>query len=77
MPISISDLQEGVTATVRELRGGLGFQKQLRTMGIREGKTIRIVTRHPFWGPVVVEVDGKMTTLGRGIAGRILVEPQQ
>jgi ferrous iron transport protein A len=77
MPISISDLQEGVTATVWELRGGLGFQKQLRTMGIREGKTIRIVTRHPFGGPVVVDVDGKMTTLGRGIAGRILVEPQQ
>jgi ferrous iron transport protein A len=73
----MGDLQDGVTATVRELRGGLRFQKQLRTMGIREGKTIRIVTRHPFGGPVVVDVDGKMTTLGRGIAGRILVEPQQ
>ncbi|WAC05541.1 MAG: FeoA family protein [Methanoregula sp.] len=77
MPIPICDLQEGVTATVRELQGGLVFQRQMRTMGIREEKTIRIVTRHPFGGPVVVEIDGKMTTLGHGIASRILVEPTQ
>jgi Fe2+ transport system protein FeoA len=43
-------------------------------MGIMEGKTIRVVTLYPFGGPVVIEVDGKMTTLGRGIASRIIVD---
>ena len=43
-------------------------------MGIIEGKNISIVTLHPFKGPVVVRLDGKMITLGRGFASRIVVE---
>jgi succinyl-CoA synthetase beta subunit len=42
--------------------------------GIIEGKKIGIVTLHPFRGPVVIRVEGKMVTLGRGLANRIIVE---
>jgi len=42
-------------------------------MGIREGKTLKVVACYPFSGPLVVEVDGREITLGRGIAQRIMV----
>ncbi|MFH0966691.1 MAG: FeoA family protein [Methanobacteriota archaeon] len=70
----VTNLQEGVIAKIIGLEGGLGFQNQLRSMGIIEGKTISIVTLHPFRGPVVVRLEGKMITLGRGLATRIMVE---
>ena len=43
-------------------------------MGIREGKILKVVAIHPFAGPVVVEVEGREVTLGRGIAQRIMVQ---
>lgn len=46
-------------------------------MGVKEGKTVRIVARHPFAGPLVVEVDGKQITIGRGMAQRITVAQEQ
>jgi ferrous iron transport protein A len=44
-------------------------------MGIREGKVLKMVASYPFAGPLVVEVDGREITLGRGIAQRIIVNP--
>jgi len=70
----VTNLSNGIHATVIELRGGPGMQNQLRSIGIREGKNITVVTIHPFSGPVVVKLDGKMVTLGRGLASRIIVE---
>ena len=73
MDQSIADLETGDSATITKLEGGRGCQRKLRTMGIREGKHIRVVTKHPFVGPLVVEVDGRKTTIGRGMAQRIFV----
>jgi len=39
-----------------------------------EGKIVKVVTRHPFGGPLVLEVDGNKTTIGRGMARRIIVK---
>lgn len=69
----LTELKEHDTATVTTLHGGCAFQQRLRSVGIREGKTIRMVASHPFSGPLVVEVDGKQITLGRGMAQRITV----
>lgn len=71
-PITVVKQQE--SATIVGLTGGYGFQTRLRTMGIREGKTVRVVTRHPFGGPLVIEIDGRNTTIGRRMAERIIVE---
>lgn len=74
MENSLISIKEGAEATVISLTGGLPFQSRLRTMGIREGKLLKVVAIHPFAGPIVVEVDGREVTLGRGIAQRIMVE---
>lgn len=73
MDIPITDIEEGRKAIISGLKGGRGFQIRLRNMGIREGKTVTVVTKHPFNGPLVLEVDGRTTTIGRGMAGRIIV----
>ena len=73
----LTQLKEGDTATVVALHGGCGFQRRLRSVGIKEGKTVSVVASHPFAGPLVVEVDGKQITLGRGMAQRIAVVQEQ
>ncbi len=77
MEIPLVSLKEGENATVAGFRGGRGFARKLRTIGIREGKTITVVARHPFSGPIVVRVDDRETTLGRGMARKILVDVER
>ena len=68
----ITSLETGTTAVILRLEGGHWFQNKMRVIGIREQKTIRLVAKHPFNGPVVVEVDGREMTIGRRMAGHII-----
>lgn len=70
----VTELKEGQRGRIIRLDGGQHFQRKLRTMGIREGKVIAILAKQPLGGPVVVEIDGRDTTIGRGMASRIVVE---
>jgi ferrous iron transport protein A len=75
METPITSLRAGASAMVVRLLGqGYTFQRRLRTMGIREGKSVRILAIHPMAGPLVLEVDGREITVGRGIAQRIMVQ---
>ncbi|MDD3373226.1 FeoA family protein [Methanoculleus bourgensis] len=74
MEETLLDLEPGVQGTVARFAGTPGFMRKLRTIGIREGKTLVVVARHPLGGPVVVEVDGREVTLGRGMAERVIVD---
>jgi ferrous iron transport protein A len=78
METPITRLEQGTVATVvRFIDQGTSFQRRLRTMGIREGKSLKIVAIHPFAGPLVLEVDGRKITVGRGIAQKIIVEVKE
>ena len=72
--IPVTEMKVGGSAHVVKLDGGDEFKKKLRVIGIREGKTILLITQHPLGGPIVVQIDGRKTTLGRRMARRILVE---
>lgn len=69
----IADLKDGESATIAAVTGGPGLQQRMRSVGIKESKKIRMVANHPFSGPVVVEVDRKQITIGRGMARHIMV----
>jgi len=74
MQIPITSLRAGTVAQITALLGqGCSFQRKLRTMGIREGKKLKVVAVHPFAGPLVLDIDGRQITLGRSIAQRIMV----
>lgn len=74
MEIPLTQLRTGQKAIILRLEGGQGFQRNVRTRGIREGKILEVVTRHPIGGPIVIEIDGRETAIGRGMAKRIIVE---
>ena len=74
MEIPLTHLKNGQKGRILRLEGGLGFQKNVRSRGIREGKILEVVTRHPIGGPIVIKIDNRETALGRGMARRIFVE---
>jgi len=77
MEIPLINLQIGKKAKIKRLEGGFIFQRKLASLNIRIGKTIRMVTTQLLRGPVVIEVDDRRVTLGRGIAVRIFVEEEK
>jgi len=77
MEIHLTSLKQDCQATIIRLIGGWGFQRKLRTLGIREGKPIKIVTSQPLGGPLVVEIEGRKITIGRGMAQKIVVEAKE
>jgi ferrous iron transport protein A len=74
MMISLADMDVGKSARIVRVEGGLAIQRRLSTLNIRPGKAIRKVASQPFRGPVVIEVDGRRLSLGRGMAMKVLVE---
>jgi ferrous iron transport protein A len=72
MAKKLSEMDFDEEGTVKEIDEDL--RKQVAGMGIREGKKVRMATKQPIKGPVVVEVDKSFTSLGLGIAAKIVVD---
>ncbi len=72
MEKKLSEMDFDEEGTVKGIEENL--RKQVAGMGIREGKKVRMATKQPIKGPVVVEVDKSVTSLGLGIAEKIVVE---
>lgn len=60
---------------VASIDGGREVRSRLATMGVLPGAIVQIVTRGPWGGPVLVEVDGTRVALGHKVAEKVLVEP--
>ena len=61
--------EEGIVRNIEEdLKG------KIAGMGIRAGKKVKMQTKQPIKGPVVVTVDKASTSLGLGVADKIVVE---
>jgi len=50
------------------------LKNKVAGMGIRVGKNLKMITKHPLKGPIVVEVYGAHTSLALSIADRIIME---
>jgi DtxR family transcriptional regulator, Mn-dependent transcriptional regulator len=46
----------------------------LEQLGIRPGVTVTVKERHPFEGPLVLDVDGLDRTLGHNVASQVFVQ---
>lgn len=71
MPLDL--LPAGKSAVVVGLQGGRGVMRKLDAMGLRPGKTVRMLSSQFMAGPITVLVNGRQVAMGRGIARRILV----
>ena len=71
---TICSMADGEEGTVVQLGYGLGQRDHLKSMGLREGKNIKIKGRQLGGGPIVIDVDGMEIALGRRMAARVLVK---
>lgn len=75
MEKKLSEMGYGEEGVVNRIEKNL--KKQVAGMGIRVGKKIKMTTKQPIKGPVVVTVDEATTSLGLGIADKIVVEVEK
>jgi len=75
MEKKLSAMEYDEMGTVKRIEGEL--REKVAGMGIRVGKKVRMITKQPIKGPVVVVVDEANTSLGLDIAGKIVVEMER
>jgi len=68
--MSIAELRAGEWAKVLTIEGGYGLRQKLLLRGIFEGSLVRVISNR---GPVTIEIDRNIVSLGRGMAKRIRV----
>jgi len=71
----LSEMVYGEEGIVKSIEGNL--RNKVAGMGIRVGKKLKIATKQPIKGPVVVTVDQSSISLGLGIADKIIVEVEE
>jgi len=68
----LPELKYGEEGLIKKIERDL--RNQLVGRGIREGKKIRMDTKQPINGPVVITIDKSTTSLGFNLAKKISVE---
>ena len=72
MEKKLSEMEYDEEGIVTGIEGTL--RKKVAGMGIRVGKRLKMITKQPVKGPVVVVVDEASTSLGLDVAEKISVE---
>lgn len=71
----LSKMGYGEEGIVQRIEGDL--KNKVAGMGIRVGKKLKMATKQPIKGPVVVTVDEATISLGLGIAEKVVVEVKE
>jgi len=74
MEKNLAIMKQDESGIISRMEGGEEFKRKLRNIGIREGKRVTLVTKQYLGGPVVLKVDGRESSIGRGMARRIFVD---
>jgi len=67
----LTELRPGEWARIVAVEGGRGLRQKLLLRGLFEGSIVRVVSSR---GPVTVEVNRNIVSIGRGMARRISVK---
>lgn len=73
-PIMLTQLDNGASATVTELKGGRLLAGKLEAMGIAPGTTITKSGSSIMKGPIVLKKGSTQIAIGYSMAQRIMVE---
>jgi Fur family ferric uptake transcriptional regulator len=74
MPLTLA--KPGERLVIKEISGGTGAKMRLLTMGLRTDDKIEVITNNSQ-GQLAIAADLKRYVLGRGLAEKIMVEPDQ
>ncbi len=67
---NLSQMKTGEPARIMDIGGGHGIRQKLNLRGISEGSIVRVISTN---GPVTIEVDRNVLSIGRGMAQKIRV----
>lgn len=73
--VTLDQAVAGKPYRVRWIRGGQTVRRRLEDMGLGQGSVVTVCHRQSG-GPVEVEAHGACTALGRGVALKIVVTPE-
>ena len=66
----MAKMKPGDPARIVEIGGGHGIRQKLNLRGISEGSVVRVISAN---GPITIEVDRSVVSIGRGMAQKIRV----
>jgi ferrous iron transport protein A len=67
---NLSQMKTGEPVRIVDIGGGNGIRQKLNLRGISEGSIVRVISTN---GPVTIEVDRNVLSIGRGMAQKIRV----
>ncbi len=70
MQKKLSELDFGESGIINEI---CASEHELNRLGIRLNKRLRMITRQPIKGPIVVVIDDIEVALGLGIAENVII----
>ena len=68
--MTLKGLKENQQARVISITGGSNLRQKLALRGISEGVNLKVISAR---GPVTVNIDGNIVTIGRGMAEKVRV----
>lgn len=68
--MELAQLKPGELAKIIAIEGGHGLRQRLALMGVSEGSFVRVISCQ---GPITIEVDRNVVSIGRGMAKKIRV----
>lgn len=68
--MNLSQMKPGEPVRIVEIGGGHGIRQKLNLRGIYEGSVARVISVN---GPITIEVDRSVVSIGRGMAQKIRV----
>jgi ferrous iron transport protein A len=71
--LDLGAVPNGEVVTIRHVVGGHHFMSRLASLGFTPGARLRVI-QNSGRGPIIVSVRDTRVALGRGEAGKILVE---
>ncbi|ABI67989.1 putative Fe2+ transport protein [Syntrophomonas wolfei subsp. wolfei str. Goettingen G311] len=72
--MTINDMKPGQSARILKLNRGLQAGRRLFEMGLVPGARVKLVSRHPFKGPLVLQIANTQIALGRKMANSVEIE---
>ena len=71
--ISLSELDIGATATIKDILDELKYKARFSEMGIIPGKPIKLIQRYSKLGPICIKVMGSFVMIRKENADKIIV----
>ncbi|NLO20908.1 MAG: ferrous iron transport protein A [Syntrophomonadaceae bacterium] len=70
----LKDMKTGQSGVVVGIKKGHASERRLFEIGLVPGARVEVLSRHPFKGPLLLQVGNCRLALGQGIATMVEVE---